>query len=95
MSDFIDFEEVYFLRTVWNFVGPCGMQKGITSGFDQDCNDSEFITAYISQTVEGISGSHRILQEVYQRLCIDHNTYGKFVEEGSKVPMEQGLSEGF
>jgi hypothetical protein len=31
---------------------------------------------------------HRILQEVYQRLCIYHNTYGKFVEEGSEVPME-------
>jgi hypothetical protein len=36
-----------------------------------------------------------ILQEVYQRICTDHNTYGKFVEEGSEVPMERGLSEGF
>jgi hypothetical protein len=40
------------------------------------------------RTVEGNSGSHRILQEFYQRICADHNTDGKVVEEGSKVPME-------
>jgi hypothetical protein len=38
--------------------------------------------------------SHRILQEFYKRICVDHNTNGKVVKEGSKVPMERGLLEG-
>ena len=86
---------MYFLRTVWNFIGPCSLQARITIASSQDCSDYGFRTTYIIQTVEGKSGSYKILQEVYQSLCTNHNTYGKFVEQGKKVPMEQGLLEGF
>jgi hypothetical protein len=92
MSYFTEFEEVYFLRNVWHFVGPCSLQARITSGSGQDCSDFGFGTTYISHTAKGSSGSHMILQEVYQRLCADHNTYGKIVEKESEVPMERGLS---
>jgi hypothetical protein len=85
---------VCFLCTIWNFVGPCGLQVGITSGYGQDCNDSRFRTTYISKKSEGNFGSHMILHEFYQRLCADHNTYGKFAKEGRKFPMERGLSKG-
>jgi hypothetical protein len=96
VSYFVEFEEVYFLCTVWDFFGPCGLQAGITSGSGQHCSDSRFRTTYISHTPKGNFGSHKnILHEVYQRICTDHNTYGKVVEEGTKVPMEQGLLEGF
>jgi hypothetical protein len=32
--------------------------------------------------------THRILSEIYQRICADHNTNGKTAKEGYKVPME-------
>jgi hypothetical protein len=49
MPYFDEFEEVYFLCTVWNFVGPCGLQERIISGSYQDSNDSIFTTIYISR----------------------------------------------
>jgi hypothetical protein len=66
----------------------------IISRSNQDCSNSGVRTSYISQTTEGNSGSYRLLQEIYQRICTDHNTDGKVTEEGSKVSMERGLSEG-
>jgi hypothetical protein len=86
--DFIEPEEVYFLHSIWNFVGPCSLQAGISSRSNQDCSNYVFGTTYINHTTKGNSGSHMILQEVYQRLCADHNTNGKVVKEGSKVLME-------
>jgi hypothetical protein len=95
LSYFFEFEEVYLFRIIWNFVGPCSLQEMITSGSHQDYSDSGVRTTYINQTNEGNSRSHNILEEVYKRLCVDHNTYEKVVEEGSKVPVERGLSKGF
>jgi hypothetical protein len=62
--------------------------KRITSRSNQDCSNYGVRTTYISQTTEGNSGSYRLLQEIYQGICADHNTDGKVVEEGSKVSME-------
>jgi len=83
MSDFVKFGEMYFLHTFWNFVGPCGLQVGLISGSCKYCNNFGFTTTYISQTTVGNSMSHMILQEVYQRLCVDYNTYEEVAEEGS------------
>jgi hypothetical protein len=63
MSDFIEPEEVYFLCIIWNFVETCSVQARITSRYNQDCSNSRVITAYISHTAEGNSGSHKILQK--------------------------------
>eukprot|EP00253_Pinus_taeda_P035821 PITA_35821 len=34
-------------------------------------------------------GTYRILQKVYQRLCLDHHAYGETVEEGCHILLEQ------
>jgi hypothetical protein len=94
MSNFIKFEEMYFLHTFWNFVGPCGLQEGIINGSFQYWNHYGFTTTYISQTTEGKFGSHRILHEVHQWIYVDYNTYGEIFEKGSEVQVEWGLLEG-
>jgi hypothetical protein len=43
-------------------------KQGIISGSYQDCSNSGFTTTYISQTTEGNSGSHRILQEILSKV---------------------------
>jgi hypothetical protein len=63
MSDFVEFEEMYFLRTFWNFVGPCVLQEGLISGSYQYCSDSGFATTYISQIPKGNYGSHEDITE--------------------------------
>jgi hypothetical protein len=36
--------------------------------------------------------THRILQEIHQRICVDHCTDGKVVKEGYKVSVERRVS---
>jgi hypothetical protein len=31
MPNLVEIEEVYIFHTIWNFVGPCGLQAGIIS----------------------------------------------------------------
>ena len=80
MSYFDEFEEVYFLHTIWNFVGSCSLQPGITSGSSQDCSNYGFRTTYIGHKTDGNSRSHMVLWEFYQRTCVDHNNNGNIVE---------------
>jgi hypothetical protein len=84
VSDFAKLEEVSFLCTIWNFVGPCSLQVGITSISSQDCSYSRFRTTYISHTTKGKSSSHRLLHEFYQRLWEDHNTHEKMLKKKVK-----------
>jgi hypothetical protein len=69
-------------------------KRRIITRSNQYCSNFGVRTSYISDTVEGNSGSYRILHEVYQGIFADHNTNGNTTEEGSKVSMKQGLLEG-
>ena len=43
--------------------------------------------------VEDHAGSYWLLQEIYQRICKDHGSNGKFVVEGCKILVEWRMSK--
>jgi hypothetical protein len=69
-------------------------KQGILVDLTKIVVNDGFRTTYISYKNEGNSRPHTILQEVYQEICIDCNTNGNCFKEGSKFPMERGLTEG-
>jgi hypothetical protein len=61
MSYFTEPKEVYFLHTIWNYVGTRSVKTMNISRSNQDGSNNGVRTSYISQTVEGNVGSSRLL----------------------------------
>jgi hypothetical protein len=76
----IELKEVYILRIFWNSTRTCHMKKRTISRSNQYCSNYGVGTYNISQRTEGNVGSYQLLQEIYQRICVDYNTHGKVIE---------------
>jgi hypothetical protein len=84
----IEYQEMHIWNTVWDTIGPHIMQTRLTSGSGKDCSHCEFTITKNNPLAMSDVRTHMILQEIHQRLCVDHSTNGKFAKERCKVPME-------
>jgi hypothetical protein len=81
MPDIIKYQEVHIWNTFWDTIGPYSVKIRLASRSYQDCSDCQFTTTKISMEVENNIGTHKILEEIHKRVCVDHNTNGENVEE--------------
>jgi hypothetical protein len=85
-------KEMYIWNTIWDTIGPYNMQTWAIGQFGKDRSHRQFTSTKKSSSTTSDVRTHMILHEIHQRICADHNTNGKNVKEGYKVPMEQRVS---
>jgi len=55
----------------------------------EDHGDTKLGSIEECETTVCYSGTYRILEKVYQKLCPNHYAYGEIVEEGCHVLLER------
>ena len=80
--DFVKFKEMYILCSIWDFVGTHCLQGRYVGRSYQDCDNCQSTTTKDSKAAKGNIGSHRLLQQVYnKRIYGDYCTNGETIEE--------------
>jgi hypothetical protein len=87
--DITEYQEMHIWNTVWDTIGPHSMQTRLASGSGKYRSHCELTSTKKSLTAKRNLRAHKILQEIHQRICADHNPNGKTVKEGYKVSMER------
>ena len=76
---------MYFYLAFWHSVGSYHMQTRIDSGPCQNCDNSKLTSAHLYKIAEGYDGAYGVLQNIYKRVCANHDTDGEAAKEIGQV----------